>query len=213
VQLARDPYTNEARGHLPWLRYAIGHAERSNFWLATKRMLYERMHNYEALIFRALDARTVMIHNPTSRTIEGMAVRFAEPISQVHDTERRYIHIIDRHTVTLPALAPKTTYTLAAADDTPPAPIISQPNSNLLTMTTAYGALTGSDLYIQGHALRKSHVVVHHLRPQHTYIVTIEDARGRVRQRLTSRSDGKLALPILGQSDNLIPFQLTLHDA
>jgi hypothetical protein len=141
-----------------------------------------------------------------------MTVRFAEPINQVYDTERRYFHIIDRHTVTLPPLAPKTTYTFSATDDVPPAPIISQPNSNLLTIITAYSELTGNDLYIQGRVLRKNHVVMHHLRPQHMYIVTIDDARGAVRQRLFSRPDGKLAIPILGQSDNLMPFHLTVHD-
>ncbi len=213
VQLARNPFENEGRGHLPWLRYAISHAERCNFWLATKRMLYERMSDYQDLVFRPLDDRSFTIHNPTARTIEGMMARFAQPVSRVSDGSSLYPHIVGGQFVTLPPLPPGATSTLRAEPADRPAPLISQPNSNLLAIREARCKLDGSALQVRGVALRKSHLVVSGLAPEQRYIAEVTDARGTIRQRLTSRADGRLAVPILGQADNLIPFRVALHGA
>jgi hypothetical protein len=42
-ELARDPSLNDGKGTLDFVRYAINLAERSNFWIASQRDLYQRM--------------------------------------------------------------------------------------------------------------------------------------------------------------------------
>ena len=56
-ELARDPSVNDGKGTLDYLRYAINLAERQNLWIATQRDLYQRMADYEALIFQVRDER------------------------------------------------------------------------------------------------------------------------------------------------------------
>lgn len=66
-ELARDPSLNNGLGTLDYVRYAINLAERSNFWIATQRDLYQRMADYEALVFQVRhDGREVTVTNPTT---------------------------------------------------------------------------------------------------------------------------------------------------
>ena len=74
-ELARDPSLNNGRGTLDYVRYCINLAERSNFWIATQRELYQRMADYEALVFQVRDGgREVTVSNPTDRRIAAMVI-------------------------------------------------------------------------------------------------------------------------------------------
>ena len=67
-ELARDPSVNEGKGALDYLRYTINLAERNNFWIANQRELYQRMADYEELVFQVRDGgREVTVTNPTGK--------------------------------------------------------------------------------------------------------------------------------------------------
>ena len=76
-----DPSYNSGRGTFDWMCYGIRRAERLNFWQATQREIYQRMQDYEDILFRVTDAgRTIQAHNPTDRTIEELMVETAVPV-------------------------------------------------------------------------------------------------------------------------------------
>jgi hypothetical protein len=56
-ELARDPSANDGKGTQDYVRYAINLAERKNFWIASQRELYQRMADYEELLFQVRDGR------------------------------------------------------------------------------------------------------------------------------------------------------------
>ena len=211
VQLARDPYQNEGRGHLPWLRYAVAHAERCNYWLATKHALYERMNDYQDVAFRPGDDGALRVHNPTDRPIAGLMVHTHGPVNSVSDGEWRHIHIVGGRTFTLPVLPPGATAMLRAGTESDPPPVIAQPNSNLLEIRQARYHQGDETIEVEARAIRKSFLVLGRLPAERTYIATVIDNRGAVRQRMTSRSDGTLAIQLLGQQDNVIPIAVALR--
>ena len=76
-----DPSYNNGRGTFDWMCYGIRRAERLNFWQATQREIYQRMQDYEDILFRVTDVgKTIQAHNPTGRTIEELMVETAVPV-------------------------------------------------------------------------------------------------------------------------------------
>ena len=76
-----DPSYNNGRGTFDWMCYGIRRAERLNFWQATQREIYQRMQDYEDVLFRVTDVgKTIQAHNPTGRTIEELMVETAVPV-------------------------------------------------------------------------------------------------------------------------------------
>ena len=76
-----DPSYNNGRGTFDWMCYGIRRAERLNFWQATQREIYQRMQDYEDILFRVTDGgKTIQAHNPTGRTIEELMVETAVPV-------------------------------------------------------------------------------------------------------------------------------------
>ena len=76
-----DPSYNNGRGTFDWMCYGIRRAERLNFWQATQREIYQRMQDYEDILFRVTDVgKTIQAHNPTDRTIEELMVETAIPV-------------------------------------------------------------------------------------------------------------------------------------
>ena len=76
-----DPSYNNGRGTFDWMCYGIRRAERLNFWQATQREIYQRMQDYEDILFRVTDGgKTIQAHNPTGRTIEELMVETANPV-------------------------------------------------------------------------------------------------------------------------------------
>src|SRR5262249_48808524 len=129
---------NEGKGTLDYLRHAINLAERSNFWIATQRDLYQRMADYEALVFHVRDGgREVTVSNPTDRRIDGMMVEQRSSFASVWLGAEELIHVVRDAFVTVPPLASGAAVTLRFAPDAADAPILRQPSNKGLTVLDA----------------------------------------------------------------------------
>ena len=106
-ELARDPSVNDGKGTLDYVRYCINLAERSNFWIATQAELYQRMADYEGLVFQVRDGgREVTVSNPTDRRIAAMMVEQRLPFGSVWLGDEELVHVANGAFVTIPPLAP-----------------------------------------------------------------------------------------------------------
>lgn len=209
-QLARDPRENNGHGHLPWMRYAIALSERHNFWVTTKRELYERMNDYQDVVFR-VEEGVIHLHNPTARTIAGLVIQTDTPINTVADGDRHHIHIVGERLCTVPVLAPGETITLRATKEPTVLPAIRQPNSNFLTLHEASYVPETQEINVRGRAIRKGIVLVQDLPSDVPMEIWVRDNRGLVRTREQTRHDGSIAVPILGQPDNLMDVEVTIR--
>ncbi|HEY7030423.1 MAG TPA: hypothetical protein VH482_03800 [Thermomicrobiales bacterium] len=205
-QLGRDPRENRTRGHLPWLRYAVAHAERHNFWITTKRELYERMNDYQDAVFRVDGADCLTLHNPTTRAMTGLTVRTSRPVNTVTANGRRQIHIVDHRIVTLPPLGPGETVEVTARWEETAPPTIGQPNTRYLEIGDAQFCPESGRVAVHGRAIRQGRLVVGGLPPARQLIVQVGDNRGQTRTRLTVAEDGVLVVPVLGQHENVMSF-------
>jgi hypothetical protein len=137
-ELARDPSLNDGKGTLDYLRHAINLAERSNFWIASQRELYQRMADYEALVFHVRDGgREVTVANPTSRRIAGMVVEQRQPFGSVWIGDEELVHVVKEAFVTVPPLEPNEQVTLRFRTETAEAPLVRQPSNKGLTVLDA----------------------------------------------------------------------------
>jgi hypothetical protein len=137
-ELARDPSVNDGKGALDYLRYTINLAERSNFWIANQRDLYQRMADYEELVFRVHDGgREVTVTNPTARRIVGMVVEQRRPFGSVWDGAEELVHVVKNAFVTVPPLEPGAQVTLRFQAEVPDAPLVRQPSNKGLTVLDA----------------------------------------------------------------------------
>lgn len=210
VQLARDPGQNAGRGHLPWLRYAIARAERHNFWLATKRAVYERLNDYQDTQFRALDATTALVRNETARPLVGLSVRAQAPVQAAHADGWYHIHIVDERVVTLPIMPPGASLTVMLEAEAAHVPLLAQPNSNLLEITEARWRPAPETLEVRGRAIRKGFLVVSRLGAGRAYDIRTTDSRGTACTRRVVQPDGTLTIPILGQRENTQPIAVVV---
>ncbi|HEY7436796.1 MAG TPA: hypothetical protein VIE41_16770 [Methylomirabilota bacterium] len=137
-ELARDPSVNDGKGTLDYLRYAINLAERSNFWIATQRDLYQRMADYEALVFETRDdGCEVTVRNPTARRIAGMVIEQRRPFGSVWDGTDELIHLVRGAFVTVPPLEPNAAVTLRFRTEGAEAPLVRQPSTKGLIVLDA----------------------------------------------------------------------------
>ena len=143
-ELARDPSTNDGKGTQDYLRYCINLAERSNFWIATQRELYQRMADYEELLLRVDHAGDlVTVVNPTRRRITGMAVEQRRPFRSVWDRTEELLHVVRDAFVTVPPLAPGAQVTLRFSAEPTDAPLVRQPsNKGLIVLDARHDART-----------------------------------------------------------------------
>nr|MDQ2735401.1 hypothetical protein [Pseudomonadota bacterium] len=106
-ELARDPSINDGRGSLDYVRYAINLAERSNYWIATQRDLYQRMGDYEELEFELrVGGLEVIVRNPTDRRVVGMVVEQRLRFASVWHDDDELVHVAHGRFVTVPPLDP-----------------------------------------------------------------------------------------------------------
>jgi hypothetical protein len=137
-ELARDPSVNDGKGTLDYLRHAINLAERGNFWIATQRDLYQRMADYEALVFEVRDdGREVTVRNPTARRITAMVIEQRRPFGSVWDGSEELTHVVRDAFVTVPPLGPNAAVTLSFRTEGAEAPLIRQPSNKGLTILDA----------------------------------------------------------------------------
>ena len=137
-ELARDPSVNEGRGSLDYLRYCINLAERSELWIASQKELYQRMGDYQDLVFEVREGgREVIVRNPTARRITGMVVEQRQPFASVWDGDAELVHVVRDAFVTVPPLQPGAQVHLRFSAQQCDAPLIRQPSNKGITILDA----------------------------------------------------------------------------
>jgi hypothetical protein len=175
-ELARDPSVNDGRGTLDYLRYAINLAERQNLWIATQRDLYQRMADYEELLFRTRDdGREVTVTNPTARRIDGMAIEQRRPFGTVWDGDQELVHVVRGAFITVPPLAPGASVTLSFREAEADAPIVRQPNNKGLTILDARRDPRSGESVLRVRVCRAQPLAVEGVDPAGVYRVQIDD--------------------------------------
>jgi hypothetical protein len=179
-ELARDPSVNNGRGTLDYLRYAINLAERSNLWIATQRELYQRMADYEALVFQVRDGgREVTVINPTNRRIAGMVIEQRLPFGSVWAGSHELVHVAKGAFVTVPPLLPTAQVTLCFRTETADAPLLRQPSNKGLTVLDARHDPASGETRIVVSVCRAQPLSVEGVDPEGVYRVQVDDERPR----------------------------------
>ena len=179
-ELALDPSVNDGKGTLDYLRYAINLAERSNFWIATQRDLYQRMADYEALVFQVRDdGREVTVTNPTGRRIAGMVIEQRLPFGSVWDGAEELVHVAKGAFVTVPPLAPSAQVTLRFRTETAEAPLLRQPSNKGLTVLDARHDPARGETRIVVSVCRPQPLSVEGVDPEGVYRVQVDDEPAR----------------------------------
>ncbi len=179
-ELALDPSLNDGKGTLDYLRYAINLAERSNFWIATQRELYQRMADYEALVFQVRDdGREVTVTNPTARRIVGMVVEQRRPFGSVWDGAEELVHVVKEAFVTVPVLEPNAQVTLHFRAETAEAPLIRQPSNKGLSVLDARHDPRSGETRILVSVCRSQPLSVEGVDPEGVYRVQVDGEPAR----------------------------------
>ena len=179
-ELARDPSVNNGLGTLDYLRYAINLAERSNLWIATQRELYQRLADYEALVFQVRDGgREVIVANPTDRRITGMVIEQRLPFGSVWDGAHELVHVAKGAFVTVPPLAPSAQVTLRFRAETAEAPLLRQPSNKGLAVLDARHDPASGETRIVVSVCRAQPLSVEGVDPEGVYRVQMGDERPR----------------------------------
>jgi hypothetical protein len=180
-ELALDPSVNDGKGTLDYLRYAINLAERSNFWIATQRDLYQRMADYEALVFQVRDGgREVTVTNPTARRIVGMVIEQRLPFGSVWDGAEELVHVVKEAFITVPPLPPKAQVTLRFRTEEVEAPWLRQPSNKGLTVLDARHDPGSGETRIVVSVCRAQPLSVEGVDPEGVYRVQVDDEPARL---------------------------------
>jgi hypothetical protein len=203
-ELARDPSTNDGKGTQDYLRYCINLAERSNFWIASQRELYQRMADYEALRLRVDESGMVVtVTNPTRRRITGMVIEQRRPFGSVRDGSEELLHVVRDAFVTVPPLAPGAQVTLRFTPETSDAPLVRQPGHKGLIVLDARHDARKAETRITVSVCRTQRLRVEGIDPAGVYRVELDGEPARhllprtVRsiQTLLSKKPASLAVP------------------
>jgi hypothetical protein len=175
-ELARDPSVNNGLGTLDYVRYAINLAERSNYWIATQRDLYQRMADYEALVFQVRNGgREVAVTNPTTRRIAGMVIEQRLPFGSVWDGDHELVHVAKGAFVTVPPLPPNARVTLRFRTETAEAPLLRQPSNKGLTVLDARHDPASGETRVVASVCRAQPLAVEGVDPEGVYRVQVDD--------------------------------------
>jgi hypothetical protein len=182
-ELARDPSVNQGKGSLDYVRYCINLAERSNFWIATQAELYQRMADYEALVFEVRDGgRQVTVSNPSAKRITSMVVEQRLAFGSVWDDDEELIHVVPAaHAqrgafVTVPPLAPGANVTLRFKPEVMEALLLRQPSNKGLVILDARHDPQSGEVRIVASVCRKQPMIVEGVDPEGAYSVQVDDA-------------------------------------
>jgi len=215
-ELARDPSLNHGLGTLDYVRYAINLAERSNFWIATQRDLYQRMADYEALVFQVSDdGREVTIANPTARRITGMVIEQRLPFGSVWEADEELVHVARGAFITVPPLLPGTKVRLRFKTETAEAPLCRQPsNKGLAVLDARRDPRTGETRMLVS-VCRAQPLSVEGVDPEGVYRVRVGDEPPRdviprvvrtIQALLSKRSDAATAVGLRTQTPGTVRF-------
>lgn len=175
-ELARDPSVNHGKGALDYVRYAINLAERSNFWIATQAELYQRMADYETLVFQLNDGgREVTVSNAGKRRITAMVVEQRLPFGSVWDGAEELIHVAKDAFVTIPPLAPGQKVTLRFRPEGAEALIVRQPSNKGLVILDARHDPRSDETHILVSVCRKQPMSIEGVDPEGVYRVQVGD--------------------------------------
>ena len=175
-ELARDPSANDGKGTQDYVRYAINLAERKNFWIASQRELYQRMADYEDLLFRVRDGgREVTVANPTDRRIAAMMVEQRRPFASVWHGDEELVHVVRDAFVTVPPLSPGGQVTLRFETVETEAPLLRQPShKGLVILDARHDPRTGETLVVVS-VCRAQRLAVESVDPEGIYRVQVDD--------------------------------------
>jgi hypothetical protein len=179
-ELARDPSVNNGKGTLDYVRYCINLAERSNYWIATQKDLYQRMADYEDLVFHTSeDGMTVTVGNPTSRRIAAMVVEQKLPFASVWQDDEELVHIATGGYVTLPPLDPGASVSLKFSDADHDEPLIRQPSNKGIVVLDARRIPAAGETRITVSVCRSQPLCVEGVDPLGVYRVQIDGEPAR----------------------------------
>ena len=194
---AADPSVNQGKGTLDYLIYAVSQAERLNLWIASQKMLYERMRDYEDVLFRVDSPTQVTISNPTDRLIEGLMVESAGPVGNVLANGLSYIHIVGGRYFGVPPLKPRQSITMQALPERAPCPQILNVNSRGLRILEASYDPKIDRVTLQLEIIRKQSLCLWNLEPESQFQVQVEGDASAV-QTLKAREERILTFPLEG---------------
>ncbi|HVQ75842.1 MAG TPA: hypothetical protein VMT79_09925 [Candidatus Binatia bacterium] len=179
-ELARDPSVNDGKGTLDYVRYAINLAERHDFWIANQRELYQRMDDYEALVFQVRDdGREVRVANPTGRRIAAMVVEQRRPFASVWDGAIELVHVVRDAFVTVPPLGPGAEVVLRFSAGETEAPLLRQPSNKGLTVLAARHDPRSGETSIAVSVCRLQPLAVEGVDAEGAYRVQVDGERPR----------------------------------
>ena len=179
-ELARDPSINDGKGTLDYLRYCVNLAERRNLWIASQRELYQRMADYEALVFRvSADGLEVTVANPTLRRIAGMVVEQRRPFTSVWIGAEELVHVARDAFVTVPPLAPGAMVTLRFSSEASDGLIVRQPSNKGLLVLDARRDPVRGDARIAVSVCRAQRLAVEGVDPDGVYRVQVDGEPAR----------------------------------
>ena len=180
-ELARDPSTNDGRGTLDYVRYAINLAERNNFWIPNQRELYQRMADYEELVFHLReDGLEVTVENPSTRRITAMVIEQRLPFGSVWDGDLELVHVAGERFVTVPPLDPGARVVLRFDAAGTEAPLLRKPSNKGLTILRADHDHRSGETRILVSVCRAQPLAVEGVDPEGVYRVQIDNDEPRL---------------------------------
>ncbi len=201
-----DASVNHGRGTLDYLIYAVTLAERLGFWVASEKMLYETMNEYEDIRFRANSPGSVTVANPSGRRLEGFMVESDVPVEGVSADGVNYIHIVDGRYFTAPPLDPGEQVTLRLGPPPPGCPLLLNANSKGLRILNAVYDAAGSTVTLDIELIRRHGLCLYNVLPERDYRVTIR-ARDWTRvQVCRSRAEKILTFELEGNQNRFARF-------
>ncbi|MBI3944056.1 MAG: hypothetical protein HY326_13655, partial [Chloroflexi bacterium] len=209
---ARDVLVNDGRGTFPWLLYAIAEAERLNFWIANKRMLYQRMNDYQDIRFRVAAEDQVVLVNPTSRRIEGLMVESSRTVRSVSDGHCYFTHIVGGRFFTIPPLESGAGIHLILSRENSKYPIIRQANHKALQILDACYDPGTQETHLEVLVIGEQSLLLENMDPHMQVRIA---PVGEQSQSWTARADerGALILSIKGSLNNFTRQTIVLSPA
>ena len=208
-----DGSVNQGRGTLDYLIYAITRAERLGFWLASEKMLYETMNDYESIRFRANSTGSVTLANPTGRRLEGFMVESDVLVEGVSGDGVNYIHIVDGRYFTAPPLDSGEQVTLRLGPPPPGCPLLLNANSKGLQVLNAVYDSAGSKATLELKLIRRHGLCLYNVLPERNYRVTVR-ARDWTRvQVCRSRPEKILTFELEGDQNRFGRFAVEVTPA
>jgi len=174
-QFAGDPAENNGQGTLGYVRYAVNLAERKNYWIASQRDLYQRLQDYQDLLFHVSEDGSVTLDNPTARIIQGMVLEQRKAFGRVWDGEAELIHVVGERFITIPPIGPKKNKTLRFETRRTQTPRILHPNTKGIAILDARFHSDDNEIRLRVRVCRRQGLQISRMIENGRYRVAIEN--------------------------------------